>query len=261
MSSAAIVFVMVMALSACGSSPDSIETSSPTTVSAVSSGTDDELGGDNEVDAEDSSTGGVEVPPEGFILEPANAQLGPIEGWIDVDEWYWEPISFTPSPNCEPLNEVLLLEEWGVITTFRLREGTELYHHTTELNRTERVDAYIDAFASLAGGCPSAVLGEAAISAKPFSSGGLVGFTMTVDGAIGPNWFVEGDTTSHAVITSRNNVVSIVQIVPAGGFDMAEFDPIVATAIERLAGVQPETRPDPGTDLVELERLEAEEQG
>jgi hypothetical protein len=194
-----------------------------------------------------------EPPPAGFILEPANAQMEALDGWVDVDEWYWEPISFVPSPDCDALNEALFLEEWGVITAFRLREGTELYHFTADLNTAENVAEYIDAFTSLPSACESAMFDGAALTFVPLQSDNLKGFTMTVDGQVSPNWFFESDTVSSVAITSRNNVVSILQIVPTDDFDMAEFDGLFRRAVSRLDGVPPETRASPDSDLVELE--------
>lgn len=188
---------------------------------------------------DDTPADTIEPPAAGFILEPANARLTSIDGWELVDEWYWEPISFDPS-DCDLLNEVLLLEDWGVITSFWLQDGTELFHFTAELNTADKVAAYVEAFESVAEQCPQVTFGDASVTLRSFESGGFEGFTLTADSQVRANWFYEQGTAS-AVIMSRNNVVSILQVAPGSdGFDMAEFDAIVQSASDRLAGVVPE---------------------
>ncbi|NNF89619.1 MAG: hypothetical protein HKM97_13920 [Acidimicrobiia bacterium] len=183
----------------------------------------------------------IAPPPTDFILEPANAQLTDLDGWVAVDEWYWEPIGFAPS-SCDVFNDVLLLEEWGIVTGFWLKDGTELFHFTASLNTADNVAAYVESFMSVAAACPEIMMGDAVLSLSLFEAAGFEGFTMSVDGPANATWLFELGSETSAVIMERNNVVSIVQIGPseAKGFDMAEFDELVQRAAARLTGVRPE---------------------
>lgn len=243
----------IILLGACGSAT-SVDTGARDGRDDTASTPDDQGASDDDAESnfEDLPEDSIELPPAGFILEPANAQLDDLDGWVAVDEWYWEPIGVAGS-DCPVFDEVMYLEEWGIITSFWLKDGTELFHFTAELNTAENVADYVDAFTSVAVECPSATFDRAQLSFTPFRSGGLDGFTMTVAGPPSSNWLLESDTVSSAVITSRNNVVSVLQIVPTAEFDMSQFEELAQRSIERLDAVAPETSPSPDADLVELE--------
>lgn len=225
------IFVVALFATSCGASASDVaqtgEEATTTTTDAAQTGEEvemveepepvedhDEDGDHDDNFYEDARRDGYDIS-----LEPELSLLAAVEGenvsdgWGAVDQWEQLPFGFEPS-RCAAFDEILALEDNGVVTKFWLRDGAELYQHAIDVGHIDDAEDLQRLFVSLPDTCPNVSTGgnDITIAAGPQHAEHQFN-TVSVTGSGSVTWLYEPNTTSHMTFIVERNLLIILQLV------------------------------------------------